>query len=145
MCGIAGFFGTRRIPDEAVHACLKLMGRRGPDASGVRRFMAPSGREVLLLHTRLAIIDLDPRSNQPFNIRHRWMIFNGELYNYVELGERLSGEGVQFHTRSDTEVFLSAIDRHGWNILDQAEGMWALAVYDEDEGSLTLSRDRFGE
>jgi asparagine synthase (glutamine-hydrolysing) len=145
MCGIAGFFGTRHIPDETVQSCLKLMGRRGPDASGVRRFTAPSGRQVLLLHTRLSIIDLDPRSNQPFNVGRRWMVLNGELYNYVELGKRLREDGAQFRTRSDTEVFLTAIDREGWDVLDRAEGMWALAVYDENDGSLTLSRDRFGE
>ncbi len=81
MCGIAGFFGTRHISGETVQATLKLMGRRGPDASGVRRFTTPTGRQVLLLHTRLSIIDLDPRSNQPFNVGRRWMVLNGELYN----------------------------------------------------------------
>lgn len=145
MCGIAGFYGTRYIPDEAVQATLKLMGRRGPDASGVRRFTAPSGRHAVLLHTRLSIIDLDPRSNQPFNVGRRWMALNGELYNYVELKQRLSSDGASFRTSSDTEVFLTAIDREGWDILDRAEGMWALAVYDEVDGSLTLCRDRFGE
>jgi asparagine synthase (glutamine-hydrolysing) len=145
MCGIAGFFGMRYVPDEAVQSCLKLMGRRGPDASGVRRFTGPSGRQALLLHSRLSIIDLDPRANQPFNVGRRWIILNGELYNYVELSERLCGDGIKFRTRSDTEVFLAAIDRDGWGSLDEAEGMWALAVYDEAEGSLTLSRDRFGE
>src|SRR5437899_3041239 len=145
MCGIAGFFGTRYIPDGAVQSCLKLMGRRGPDASGVRRFMAPSGRQALLVHTRLSIIDLDPRSNQPFQVGRRWMVLNGELYNYLELRERLHADGAQFRTRSDTEVFLTAIDREGWGILDKAEGMWAFAVYDEEDGSLTLCRDRFGE
>jgi asparagine synthase (glutamine-hydrolysing) len=145
MCGIAGFVGTRHIPDETVLSCLKLMGRRGPDASGVRRFTAPSGRRTILVHTRLSIIDLDPRSNQPLNIGRRWIVLNGELYNYVELRSRLRDDGAEFRTSSDTEVFLTAIDRDGWNARDQAEGMWALAVYDEDDGSLTLSRDRFGE
>jgi asparagine synthase (glutamine-hydrolysing) len=145
MCGIAGFVGTRRIPDEAAESCLKLMGRRGPDATGVRRFALPSGRHVLLLHSRLSIIDLDPRSNQPFGVGRRWIVLNGELYNYIELRERLSADGAQFRTRSDTEVFLTAIEREGWDVLDRAEGMWALAMYDEDDGSLTLARDRFGE
>jgi asparagine synthase (glutamine-hydrolysing) len=145
MCGIAGFVGTRDIPESAVAECLRRMGRRGPDASGHRRFTSPSGRQVLLIHTRLSIIDLDPRSNQPFNVGQRWIAFNGELYNYVELGERLRREGVEFRTRSDTEVLLAAIDRDGWDVLDRAEGMWALAVYDAADGSVTLSRDRFGE
>jgi asparagine synthase (glutamine-hydrolysing) len=145
MCGIAGFFGLREIPDSAVRECLRLMGRRGPDAAGYKRFGAPTGRQALLLHTRLSIIDLDERSNQPFSVGRRWTAFNGELYNYVELGEALRRDGAQLRTRSDTEVFLTAIDREGWGVLDRAEGMWALAVYDEEDGSLTLSRDRFGE
>jgi len=144
MCGIAGYIGTRQVSDQAVERCLQLMERRGPDAHGYRRFVA-AGRQVLLVHTRLSIIDLDPRSNQPFNSGRLWTAFNGELYNYVEIGARLRKDGVQLRTQSDTEVLLAAIDRYGWEILDQAEGMWALAVFDEADGSLTLSRDRFGE
>ena len=144
MCGIAGYAGTGRIADEAVQRCLKLMERRGPDASGFRRF-GRGDREVLLVHSRLSIIDLDPRSNQPFNTAKLWTAFNGELYNYVELGARLREDGVALRTHSDTEVLLAAIDRYGWSVLDEAEGMWALAVFDEADGSLTLSRDRFGE
>jgi asparagine synthase (glutamine-hydrolysing) len=121
------------------------MGRRGPDASGARRFTTPAGRHVLLMHTRLSIIDLDPRSDQPFNVDRCWMVLNGELYNYLEIKQRLAEEGIRFRTRSDTEVFLAAICRDGWQVLDQAEGMWAAAVYDEAGGHLTLSRDRFGE
>jgi asparagine synthase (glutamine-hydrolysing) len=145
MCGIAGYVGTRRIEDAAVAQCLALMRRRGPDASAHRRFAVPGGREALLVHTRLSIIDLDPRSNQPFNFGQLWTAFNGELYNYVELGDRLRRDRVQLRTQSDTEVLLASIDRYGWEVLDQAEGMWALAVLDETHGSLTLSRDRFGE
>jgi asparagine synthase (glutamine-hydrolysing) len=145
MCGIAGFVGMRHVSDEAAASCLKLMGRRGPDATGIRRFVPSPGRHLLLLHSRLSIIDLDPRSNQPFNVARRWMVLNGELYNYLELREQLSAHGARFRTSSDTEVLLSALDREGWDVLDRAEGMWALAVYDEDEGCLTLSRDRFGE
>ena len=141
MCGIAGYIGTRQVSDQAVERCLQLMERRGPDAHGYRRFVA-AGRQVLLVHTRLSIIDLDPRSNQPFNSGRLWTAFNGELYNYVEIGARLRKDGVQLRTQSDTEVLLAAIDRYGWEILDQAEGMWALAVFDEADGSLTLSRDR---
>jgi asparagine synthase (glutamine-hydrolysing) len=144
MCGIAGYIGTRQVSDEAVQRCLQLMERRGPDARGYRRFAA-ADRQVLLVHTRLSIIDLDPRSNQPFNSGNLWTAFNGELYNYVELGARLRKDGVPLRTQSDTEVLLAAIDRYGWEVLDQAEGMWALAVFDEADGSLTLSRDRFGE
>jgi asparagine synthase (glutamine-hydrolysing) len=145
MCGIAGFVGTRRVPDDAAASCLKLMGRRGPDATGIRRFVPSPGRHLLLLHSRLSIIDLDPRSNQPFNVGRRWIALNGELYNYVELRERMLDDGARFRTESDTEVLLIALDREGWDALDRAEGMWAFAVYDEADGTLTLCRDRFGE
>src|SRR5207249_8367369 len=64
MCGIAGYFGREDIPEERVRASLALMGRRGPDHAGARRWKNPSDRNVLLLHSRLSIIDLDPRSNQ---------------------------------------------------------------------------------
>jgi asparagine synthase (glutamine-hydrolysing) len=145
MCGIAGFFGTAEIPQARVEVCLGLMSRRGPDAAGWKRFKGPTARNCLLLHTRLSIIDLEERSNQPFRRERKWAAFNGELYNYVELGDALRSEGSAFRTRSDTEVFLAAIDRYGWDALDRAEGMWALAIYDEADGSLALSRDRFGE
>ncbi len=145
MCGIAGFIGTRRVSEETARDCLALMRRRGPDAFGLRRFTTSSGRHVLLLHSRLSIIDLDSRSDQPFNIQQSWMVLNGELYNYLEIKRRLAEAGISFHTRSDTEVFLAAICRDGWRVLDEAEGMWALAVYDELQEQLTLSRDRFGE
>jgi len=145
MCGIAGFFGTRDISDAAVSACLGLMKQRGPDASGVRRIGSAAGRRGVMLHTRLSIIDLDARANQPFNIGKKWLAFNGEVYNYVELREKLARRGAGFATTSDTEVLLTALDQDGMDALDQCEGMWSFAVFDDADGSLTLCRDRFGE
>lgn len=145
MCGIAGFYGTRDISDAAVNACLDLMKQRGPDASGVRRIASASGRRGVMLHTRLSIIDLGPRANQPFNIGRKWLAYNGEVYNYVELREALEKQGVGFATTSDTEVLLTALDRDGMGAIDRCEGMWAFAMFDEADGSLTLCRDRFGE
>ena len=121
------------------------MRRRGPDGSGHARFRTPAGREVALLNTRLAILDLDPRAAQPFRVGGRHITYNGELYNYRELRGELEREGWGFRTTSDTEVALTAVAAWGWEALDRFEGMWALAVYDEADGSLTLSRDRFGE
>jgi asparagine synthase (glutamine-hydrolysing) len=144
MCGIAGFVGTRELSDHAVRACLAEMRRRGPDAGSFRRF-ASNGQNVVLLHSRLSIIDLDPRSNQPFRVGEKWLAYNGELYNYVELGEYYRQRGVTFSTTSDTEVLLAALDQDGLDALDRFEGMWAFAVYDTADASLTLCRDRFGE
>jgi asparagine synthase (glutamine-hydrolysing) len=121
------------------------MRRRGPDHAAERHWTTPDGRHVHLLHSRLSIIDLDERANQPLRVGHKWIAFNGELYNYVEVRAELARAGQAFVTSSDTEGLLAAIDRFGWGVLDRCEGMWAFAVYDEADGSLTLCRDRFGE
>lgn len=145
MCGIAGYIGTQELGRGCIQACLQRMERRGPDAAGDRHWVTPTGQHVHLLHTRLSIIDLDPRSNQPFNVGSRWIVFNGELYNYLELKSDLKSRDRTFKTTSDTEVLLTAIDEFGWEVLDRCEGMWAFATYDERDGSLVLCRDRFGE
>jgi len=145
MCGIAGYIGTRAIPPEARETCLAFMHRRGPDHAAQREWTDASGRHVYLLSTRLRIIDLDARANQPFRVGTKWIAYNGELYNYRELRAELAARGVAFRTQSDTEVLLAAIDALGWEGLDRCEGMWAFAVYDEADGSLVLCRDRFGE
>ncbi|HXX95057.1 MAG TPA: asparagine synthase (glutamine-hydrolyzing), partial [Planctomycetota bacterium] len=145
MCGIAGYFGKADIPEERTRACLALMGRRGPDYAAVKRWAGSPGPNAVLLHSRLSIIDLDPRSHQPLAVGSKWIVFNGELYNYVELRRTLERGRRAFRTTSDTEVLLSALDTFGEAALDRCEGMWAFAVYDEADGSLLLSRDRFGE
>ena len=109
MCGIAGCFGTVPLDDERVRRTLDLMRRRGPDKRAFKTF-ATDARHVTLLHSRLSIIDLDDRAHQPFNIGAKWLTFNGELYNYVELRDELKGEGHVFTTQSDTEVLLRVID-----------------------------------
>lgn len=145
MCGIAGYFGIQEIELRRVRATLNSMQRRGPDHRAHRRWVNLKGRHCELLHARLSIIDLDPRAHQPFAIGKKAIVFNGELYNYRELREDLRSEGYVFRTESDTEVLLAAIDHFGWSVLDRCEGMWAFAVYDDADGSLTLCRDRFGE
>ena len=145
MCGIAGHAGPRPLDPERVARTLALMRHRGPDDQAHRGFQTPDGRHVDLLHARLSIIDLDPRSNQPFGLDGAWMAYNGELYNYVEVRRRLEDAGHGFVTASDTEVLLRALRAGGWDALDGCEGMWAFAVYDERSGELDLVRDRFGE
>ncbi|MEO6096900.1 MAG: asparagine synthase (glutamine-hydrolyzing) [Fibrobacteria bacterium] len=144
MCGIAGYIGPKEIPEDRVSACLRAMDHRGPDANGRYRHAA-RGENVLLLHTRLAIIDLDPRSGQPFRMGGKALVFNGELYNYLEVKAALEKRGRRFATDGDTEVLLAGIDTLGDSALDQYDGMWAFALYDEADGGLKLCRDRFGE
>jgi asparagine synthase (glutamine-hydrolysing) len=144
MCGIAGYFGTRQIPDSKVQETLGTMKNRGPDSQDFVRING-SSTQALLLHSRLSIIDLDSRANQPFKIGPYTLIYNGELYNYLEIRKQLQAEGVAFNTDSDTEVLLQAYIRHGEACLESFEGMWAFAIYDERDQSLLVSRDRFGE
>ena len=145
MCGIAGYVGDAELHPDRLQGCLALMHRRGPDCAAVYQHRFRPGRNVYLLHSRLSIIDLDERSNQPFRSGSKVLTFNGELYNYPELKQELGRQGLSFSTSSDTEVLLKTITRFGWEGLDQCEGMWAFALYDEHDGRLLLGRDRFGE
>ena len=145
MCGIAGYFGSRTLEAAAIEKCLGLMHHRGPDHATHRHWVNRAGNNVYLLHSRLSIIDLDPRAQQPFHYGPTWMIYNGELYNYLEVRQELARSGHQFSTESDTEVLAQILTDHGETAMDRCEGMWALGLYDERDDSLTLSRDRFGE
>lgn len=121
------------------------MHHRGPDAQGTYRSETEAGKKLLLLHSRLAIIDLDERAKQPLRIGDMLMTYNGELYNYIELRAELKKMGSQFSTLSDTEVFLEVLRAYGPEGLDKCEGMWAFGAYDEYRQELILGRDRFGE
>jgi len=143
MCGIAGSIGTTQPSKIRRQKALDALKQRGPDAKGV--ITTTLGQHhVSLLHTRLSIIDLDPRANQPFTRHGLTLIFNGEVYNYLELRDELIAGGHAFTTQSDTEVVLQAYRAWGTDAFNKFEGMWALAILDPDRG-LVLSRDRFGE
>ncbi len=146
MCGIAGYYGKKELSPQMIDKCLQLMQHRGPDHLASYQHHHPSGNFTFLLHRRLSIIDLDSRAHQPFRSGNNVIAVNGELYNYLELKQQLQKSGVAFRTTSDTEVMIKALEKEGWQrALDSFEGMWAFALYNEDDGSLLLSRDRFGE
>jgi len=144
MCGIAGYFGSQIIEHNNITRCLQLMNNRGPDAKG-----SWLKDDVCLLHTRLRIIDLHDRSDQPMTIGSYTIIFNGEMYNYKEQREFLEDKfDIEFRSDSDTEVFLRLLTFQGRVDLTQlkhAEGMWAFALWNDKEKVLYLGRDRFGE
>ena len=104
MCGIAGHAGPTPLAPERVERTLELMRHRGPDHGEHRSFRTPAGDSVDLLHTRLSIIDLEARSDQPFSVGSTWLAFNGELYNYVEVREELRAGGAEFRTEGDVTV-----------------------------------------
>src|ERR1051325_5405146 len=130
MCGIAGYFGSQP-PDQArLSAAGHALRHRGPDGEGFYTH-ARNGDHVAMVHRRLAIIDLEARSDQPFRFDESVLVFNGEIYNYLELRRELQVLGHTFRTKSDTEVLAQALRRWGPLALDKCEGMWALAWYDE--------------
>jgi asparagine synthase (glutamine-hydrolysing) len=140
VCGIGGIVGGGR-PDVHVLTCMcHSMEHRGPDGHGVW-----ADEDAGLAFTRLAVIDLDPRSDQPLGFGHLQLVFNGEIYNYVELRDELRSAGHRFHTEGDAEVLLHAWAQWGERALDRVNGMFALAVWDSTEKRLTLARDPFGE
>jgi asparagine synthase (glutamine-hydrolysing) len=147
MCGIAGYFGSCKIESRYIEAAFDRLSHRGPDGKGIYQHTTSTGQCIYLLHTRLSIIDLHEHANQPMKLGDHILAFNGELYNYKECRDKLlKEEAIQFHTASDTEVFLNMFIRQGVpKALEEAEGMWALAFYNEITETLYLSRDRFGE
>ena len=144
MCGIAGYI-TKNRKDyprrEKLKKMTDMIRHRGPDAEGQW-----CDDKVAFGHRRLAIIDLDAKSNQPMqSIDGRFLItYNGEIYNYVELREDLIKKGARFQTHSDTEVIIEAYRYYGIDCLNLFNGMWAFALYDKEEQCVVFSRDRFG-
>ena len=147
MCGIAGGFwhASAASINQLVEAALSAMHRRGPDHQGYDCHAMPQGM-VVLGHTRLSIIDLSSAAQQPMyseDLRFG-VVFNGEIYNYLEIRTELEGLGVEFRTRSDTEVLLEAWAKWGTKALARFKGMFAFALFDRMHETLTLVRDPFG-
>lgn len=147
MCGIAGLVvpqgdSTNEVAHvEPVRRMIRRMNSRGPDAEGLW-----TGPGVVLGHKRLAIIDLDPRSNQPMSFANERyvLVFNGEIYNYRALRSELESQGELFHTASDSEVILALYGRMGAKMLTRLRGMFAFAIWDVQSRELFLARDPYG-
>jgi asparagine synthase (glutamine-hydrolysing) len=140
MCGILGFLNCKTEPGLFKRA-LDTMTHRGPDGCGMWE-----DDTTTLGHRRLAIIDVSDSAKQPMCAFERFVItFNGEIYNYVELKKELELKGVKFITHSDTEVLLHAYIVWGPQCLNKLNGMWAFAIWDKQEKTLFLSRDRLGK
>ena len=126
MCGIAGFYSKKEIPKERINLTLKMMENRGPDCQDVKFFRnGPQNRTIGLLHSRLSIIDLDPRSNQPLSIGKQTIAFNGEIYNYLELRKELVKRNIGLKTSSDTEVLLHFYRIYGEKCIEFLEVKYA--------------------
>ena len=143
MCGIAGIlrFDDEIIDISALKNAIGCLSKRGPDAEGFY-----TDHRVGLGHSRLAIIDLDPTSNQPFQDEtgRYILIFNGEIFNYQTLKSELQLSGIQFRTESDTEVLLRLLIKDGATCLNKLNGFFAFAFYDKVTQHLILARDKYG-
>ncbi|GIV33602.1 MAG: asparagine synthetase B [Chitinophagales bacterium] len=145
MCGIAGVFSSN--PLTAYHRSViermnNIQQHRGPDDEGIQ-----VNEKCILGHRRLSIIDLSRDGHQPFisaDGRYQ-MVYNGEIYNYIELREELKKLDRVFLTQTDTEVLLTCYIQYGSACLDKLNGMFAFAIYDTQQHTLFLARDRFGK
>jgi asparagine synthase (glutamine-hydrolysing) len=143
MCGITGYFqlnGTSKPDDVLLRRMVNILSHRGPDEFG-----AYLDNKCALGHTRLSIIDLSsgqqPLTNEDGSL---WIVFNGEIYNYIELRPELEKLGHRFRTNSDTEVIVHAFEQWGKDCVKRFNGQFAFAIYDKNNQSLFLVRDRLG-
>jgi asparagine synthase (glutamine-hydrolysing) len=141
VCGIAGTVG---YDPALLSGMLNRLQHRGPDNSGSARI---PGAQCALGHTRLSIIDLDPRSHQPFvsPCGRYVMVFNGEIYNFAALRQTLEQSGIRFQTTSDTEVLFHWLIQRGIAGLPELDGMYAFGFVDSAARTLLLARDAIGE
>lgn len=102
------------------------------------------GKNFAFGHRRLSILDLSSAGHQPFNWKHLWITYNGEVYNYVELRDELKQLGYSFKTATDTEVILAAYEQWGVDAFTKFNGMWSLGLYDEIKNEIIFCRDHFG-
>lgn len=144
LCGISGIIGEKQISPKDIGQIKKIntiQQHRGPDNEGIFH-----GTNCVLGHRRLSIIDLSSAGHQPFfsDDGRYVMVYNGEVYNYIELREQLKNAGWVFKTQTDTEVILKTYQQYGENCLSLFNGMFAFAIYDIWQKSLFLARDRVG-
>lgn len=142
MCGISGVVNRDNSPVNAdvINRMNRLIEHRGPDGNGT--FF---GSNFALGHQRLSILDLSEDGKQPMTFASDYtMVFNGEVYNYIELKEELVSAGFEFRTKTDSEVILAAYKHWGTDCVKRFNGMWSFVIYDHQRNVLFGSRDRFG-
>jgi asparagine synthase (glutamine-hydrolysing) len=148
MCGIAGYITKKKYLNfsfnQASINLKKLMKNRGPNQQGSFQFNTNQSN-INLFSSRLSIIDLDKRSNQPFKTQNLILIFNGEIYNYLEIKKFLIEKKFKFKTKSDTEVLLKSYEYWGEKCVNHFDGMWAFCIFDKKKNKIFASRDNFGE
>lgn len=146
MCGISGIFSTQTISQATIKHMVGKQAHRGPDAQGI---FISKDEKTALGHNRLSVIDLSASANQPMHSHDgRYVIvFNGEIYNFKEIRQQLSqrNAAIRFETQSDTETILHAFEQWGQDMVQWLDGMFALAIFDQQLNKLFLCRDRVGK
>lgn len=137
MCGI--YLTNIPYKESIVKNKLESISFRGPDYTGIQKV-----KDLTLGHLRLSILDLDPRSNQPFVFNNLSIVFNGEIYNYKDIKKELIALDYSFKTESDTEVLLLGYNQWGQKVLDKINGMFAFSIYDSETNKVFSARDRLG-
>lgn len=147
MCGICGYLTRKEYNDQMLRDMNDTMYHRGPDDSGIYRKRLAGGYHLGFAHRRLSILDLSALGHQPmFNADQSvCIVYNGEVYNFLELRDLLKQEGYSFASDCDTEVLLAAYEAYGISFLSRLNGMFALAIYDSREDKVILARDRIGK
>lgn len=145
MCGIAGIISVNKqeISQQRLKAMTDIIAYRGPDGEG---YWISENGNIGFGHRRLSIIDLSENGNQPMHFLNRYtIIFNGEIYNYIELKKELDQDGYQFKSETDTEVLMALYDKEKENCLSKIDGMFSFAIYDQKRNEIFAAKDRFGE
>lgn len=140
MCGLTFITTKKKIKKSKILKLLSLMKNRGPDNQSYKEFKL-GNRFLYFFHSRLSIIDLKKNSHQPFEKNKLLIIFNGEIYNYIELRGQLEKTGVRFETDLDTEVLLEAYRYWGSNFTNKLIGMWSVIIFDKSKNEILISRD----
>ncbi len=146
MCGISGFIDySKSLSSSSVNDMVKVLSHRGPDYLGAE-FHENNDFSIAFGHSRLSIIDLSSNANQPFfyDSKKYWLVFNGEVYNFLEIKEELIALGFKFKTNSDTEVVLFSYLAWGNSCVKKFIGMFSFAIYDKTKEKIILYRDRAG-
>jgi len=144
MCGIVGFCDFSKKSDfQTLGSMLQVIAHRGPDDEGFF-FKEGATANLGLGHKRLSILDLSPLGHQPYQYNKLTLIYNGEVYNFAEIRNKLIDLGYTFKSNSDTEVIIKAYEAWGISCVDQFIGMFAFALLDEEKQRLFLVRDRAG-
>ena len=172
MCGILAYYSDHSLSSKEIDDCMKSLQsikHRGPDGEGAMLFNTRTGASKFIItkdtpklsientnsnkddsynlflgHRRLSIIDLSVHGHQPMNFKNNCIVFNGEVYNYLELRHELKTKGYSFNSETDTEVILKAYDCWGLNCVSKFNGMWSFVLWDRLKQTLFVCNDRFG-